>query len=446
MMTACTLAVVLGVFLTATFIFSRHDGFFSPFSMFYFYMMLYYVVAPLYQMLGYGVRYHETTFWSSFVAVGLTNLFYVLLRHSKVFDTCSRWTFRIASHLNPVHDTVRKRVICGLLAGFLVYLCSIYLVYGGTVAQVFDNPLRYREEIGKGWKMLLYSLQYQLIYNLFFVYIAYRYRNGLKPFTLWMKFYAIFITVLAVSLGSRGIMIAFLFQGLAIHEIFHKRLPKRQLFMASAAMVVLFVGYLQYRNTSAASQGSVLERVVDAAQLSDEITKRLADAIINRADAFGNFDVYIGALELGQIDTKPLSSFPDALQQYVPRDFYPNKPYYFSSEMTRRLLPEVFEGGATYDFTGIAEWIHNFGFAFLPLFGIFPAIILAVAQRCYRDGDPFVSYLYVYNLLGSLSVAVINNGFLNAGNVIWLPLPLAFYSMLFLFFIKSHQSAGLAAH
>ena len=399
--------------------------------------MLYYVIAPLYSLYKFHHPLNDWAIYSSSIVIIFTIVFYFIMRRLSLFSNLVSKTHLLATYVETDRSKVLVRVLAGLAVGLFLYLISVYFIYKSSITEVFSNPFRFRLEMGKGFKTLFYLLQYHWIYTLFFLYIAYRIRFGLKILKPFVVLYALFLMVLGFSYGSRGILLALPLQVVIILELFGRRPKVSRILIGLVPAVVIFGGYQHYRNTGLSEPDlPVSARLLSAFSMGPESIDQLVNSVVGRADASENLGIYLSSLRSGDLHIEPMSSFFKAPLQLIPRDVFPTKPYYFSSDMTRQLLPEVFEAGVTYDFTGIAEWIHNFGLGLLPLFALIPAVVLCAADRCYREGDPFITYAVVYIPLGNLPIAIVNNGFLNTSNVVWLPLTVAICAALSLSFLR----------
>lgn len=123
-------------------------------------------------------------------------------------------------------------------------------------------------------------------------------------------------------------------------------------------------------------------------------------SVLNRFDAYENWLRF--SADQG-IEIKPGASLPAVFLQFVPRRIYPDKPYYFSTEMTRLYVPEAFDRGVNLDFGGIAESVYNIGPLGPPLFGLFLGWVACRLDRfkhqAHRQRDPLSAYLFAQGAL-----------------------------------------------
>ncbi len=130
------------------------------------------------------------------------------------------------------------------------------------------------------------------------------------------------------------------------------------------------------------------------------------DGTMDEYSIFDRFDAYhnwLDGLRSDGIQFSPGESIPNAIAQLIPRSVLPTKPYYFSTEMTRRLFTEAFEMGINLDFGGNAEAVYNFFLLGPFLFGIFMGwlcrLLYRLLQACRQSASPILSAIYAQGLL-----------------------------------------------
>jgi hypothetical protein len=130
------------------------------------------------------------------------------------------------------------------------------------------------------------------------------------------------------------------------------------------------------------------------------------------------------------IEILPGDSIRKFLFQFLPRQLYPEKPYYFSTDMTRLYLPQAFANGINLDFGGIAESVYNFGPFGPAVFGLFLGWIGCridqYKHHAYQMNDATSAYIYSQG-------AVIPASFFFIG---WINTPMIFVIIGFYFTIK----------
>jgi oligosaccharide repeat unit polymerase len=123
-------------------------------------------------------------------------------------------------------------------------------------------------------------------------------------------------------------------------------------------------------------------------------------SIFDRFDAYQN---WLNGLSSDGIQFSFGESIPNAIAQFIPRSALPEKPYYFSTEMTRRLFTEAFNMGINLDFGGNAEAVYNFFLAGPFLFGIFIGwlcrILFRLLQTARQTSSPVLGNIYAQGVL-----------------------------------------------
>ena len=136
---------------------------------------------------------------------------------------------------------------------------------------------------------------------------------------------------------------------------------------------------------------------------------RIADFVSNEIDLrdavprlFNRLD-YLEMLSLGydsfkNSESEGLVKFAEVLIQPIPRSIWPNKPYNFSSEMSRRVIPDVVHLiGSTANFNALNEFVRAIGEAGgIIVFGLFLGVLLSVADLIYAGTVLFSAYRLFY--------------------------------------------------
>ncbi len=427
----------LGLVILIFFIWWKKDGYLSPIMWFLIHMGLYYVFAPWVEIQFSQYKFNPLTLFVAFSTVTFTLIWFLVFSRLRFFGEIGRFAHHLAYKIETHEKIVRRRVIFISFVGVCILFSSIYFLYGSNLRGVFANPVGYRKYMSNGIISLLYSLEVRLLYDVFFMYLAYRAHLKRKLLTFPIVIYLLFLFVLSFGFGSRGILISVMLQLAVLYEFFYRRISFVKIALLSVLLMPLIVLYSEYRMLGLKVEDLNWIEFAKNLGTSTDISW-LFRLIVLRLDAMFNLDIYLKALDLGYLKIEPLVSFTNSWQQLVPRNFAPDKPYYFSSEMTRILLPDTFYDNATYDFTGMAEFIHNFSWEGIVFFSLIPATILALLQRAYQNGDRFIVYFLIYLPFVGLPISIVNNGFLNTGNIVTI-LPITSIYLYFYFIIFSRH-------
>jgi oligosaccharide repeat unit polymerase len=215
----------------------------------------------------------------------------------------------------------------------------------------------------------------------------------------------------ALVLGSRGAIVIPIVQLFLASSL----LMKRPLVMLGIITLPLIIAINIFSTWYLAAREGL-----DA--ISDE-----SYSIINRFDAYEN---WIGFSAAEGLKISPGASIPAVFFQFVPRSIYQEKPYYFSTEMTRVYVPDAFNRGINLDFGGIAESIYNFGPIGPPLFGLFLGWIACrldrYKERACQFKDPLSAYIFAQG-------ALIPASFFFVG---WINTPMIFVIIGFILTVK----------
>lgn len=151
-------------------------------------------------------------------------------------------------------------------------------------------------------------------------------------------------------------------------------------------------------------------------------------SIFDRFDAYNN---WLEGLQDGGVQISFGESLWNAIAQFVPRSMFPEKPFYFSTEMTRRFFPNASELGINLDFGGIAESVYNFHLFGPFLFGIFIGwmcrLLYQILKLVRSGGSPVLAVIYAQGLLLPASFFFV--GWINS-NLIFVASGFVFLSMV----------------
>jgi len=103
-------------------------------------------------------------------------------------------------------------------------------------------------------------------------------------------------------------------------------------------------------------------------------------SILSRFDAYEN---WLRVTAKHGLLVEPGSSLVDAPLQFIPRSLYPDKPFYYSTEMTKRFVPSGFNRGINLDFGGISESIYNFHLIGPLIFGFFIGLLCNFIRKIF---------------------------------------------------------------
>ena len=181
----------------------------------------------------------------------------------------------------------------------------------------------------------------------------------------------------SLTLGSRGIVVIPLIQLMIALSLLMPN-PKKLLIV----VIPILIGLYSFSMWFASAREGLDETKSDY-------------SIFDRFDAYDN---WLQSLNKNGIIIKPGDSFIAAPLQLLPRKLFPNKPYYFSTEMTRINRVEAFNRGVNLDYGGLAESVYNFGLLGPLLFGIFIGWISRHIEKFRRaalvNNSPVDAFIY----------------------------------------------------
>jgi len=229
----------------------------------------------------------------------------------------------------------------------------------GTFLQLVFQSLSIRLSIAESGLSPLLQLIYLLSnFGLGCGFILWRDRRKLFLLLAWI----VMLAYSALVLGSRGAIIFPILQILLATSLLVKK-PVRLLASVAIPFVIIVNVFSVWYLSAREGQDS----------LSNE-----GYTLLSRFDAYEN---WLGYSANQGLEFSPFASLPSAFMQFVPRKIYPDKPYYFSTEMTRTYIPDAFDSGINLDFGGIAESVYNFGPIGPLFFGFFIAWVISLMDR-----------------------------------------------------------------
>ena len=262
----------------------------------------------------------------------------------------------------------------------LNYLLSSTGASGSFIELIFQS-LATRLAIAETGLSPVLQLMYVLsAFGLGTAYILWQDHKQRLPMVAWL----LLMGYSALVLGSRGAIVLPVIQILLATSLLLKR-PLRML----AALVVPLVVAVNVFSTWYLAAREGLDALAD-----DNYS------VLNRFDAYENWLRF--STDRG-FELKPGASIPAMFLQFVPRRLYEDKPYYFSTEMTRIYAPDAFDRGINLDFGGIAESVYNFGPLGPPLFGLFLGWVVGkmdrFRNRAHQLRDPLSAYIFAQGAL-----------------------------------------------
>jgi hypothetical protein len=267
------------------------------------------------------------------------------------------------------------------ISTFILYSASLqYLLVvtgaSGTFLELIFQSLATRLTIAESGLSSILQFMYVLsAFGLGCTYILWRHYKHWTSLIGWI----LLIGCSALVLGSRGAIVIPIIQILLATSL----LIRRPLAMLLAILLPLIIAVNIFSVWYLAAREGL-------ETLSDENY-----SILNRFDAYENW-LRISA-DRG-LAFSPGASIPAVFLQFIPRKLYADKPYYFSTEMTKTYIPDAFDRGVNLDFGGIAESVYNFGPFGPPLFGFFLAwtvlVLDKLKQRAQQGKNAIYAYVY----------------------------------------------------
>lgn len=330
----------------------------------------------------------------------------------------------------PIIDTDKafKRFISIFLIGLFLLLVVI-AVNGTTFIEAYNNPLQFRSTISRGLNALMLIIITSLIFKSFYAYLVVKIQNDSRLIGIKELFVIVTLLLMSPIFGSRGIIIGIIFFLLLIYSNYGKKLSLYYLLPFLFFSLITFVILGELRNILLTKE---ISEIAFFTIMQDINFQNILTGIASRFDSFANFSLFLDQYNYHFIMLNP-ESIEALPQQFIPRNYLPDKPMYFSSEMTARLMPEVFEMNTTYDFSGMAEAIMNFGWFFVYLPGILSGFILAFLEKIKQEISFAIYFVIFFTTFWGLPSSLINNGFINTGN--WVSLPIELILNLLIFFL-----------
>ena len=329
----------------------------------------------------------------------------------------------------PTIDTDKafKRFISVFFIG-LFLLVVIFELNATNFIEAFNNPLEFRSVMSRGLNAFMLIIITSLIFKTFYAYLVIKIQNDSKLIGIKELFLVVILLLISPIFGSRGIVIGIIFFLLLIYSNYGKKLSLYFLIPFLFFSLITFIILGELRNILLTKE---ISEITFFSIVKDINFQYILTTIASRFDSFANFSLFLDRYNYHFILLNP-ESIEALPQQFIPRDYLPDKPMYFSSEMTARLMPEVFEMNTTYDFSGMAEAIFNFGWFFVYLPGILSGFVLAFLEKIKQEISYSVYFVIFFTTFWGLPSSLINNGFINTGNWVSLPIELTLNMLIFL--------------
>ena len=276
---------------------------------------------------------------------------YILFLTGLLIGLCIGWAKQ--NYDNNLISTANKNrfIYITILAMIIYFALHRYILHavgaqGNFVELVFTSILTRSAMTEKGLSPLLQFSYICMIFGLASAFVLWR-NFKLRVFvSIWL----LLIGYVALTLGSRGNLVIPIIQLLLATSLMIPN-PRRLILMIIPLVFAISVFSIWF---SSAREG-----------ISEVNTEY---SLLDRFDAYDN---WLTSISKNGILIDPGVSLRDAPLQFFPRQFFEDKPYYFSTQMTRLYHQDAFDRGVNLDYGGIAESIYNFGM-FGPLcFGIF---------------------------------------------------------------------------
>ena len=109
------------------------------------------------------------------------------------------------------------------------------------------------------------------------------------------------------------------------------------------------------------------------------------------------------ALVIYSIWSDSISPSPQSLLnvpfQSIPRALWPEKPYFFNSEIMSRFFPDLLESNVTFNFTALAELVYYFHLTGVLIAGVVLGVLFHLSHRFYLIAQKNEEYFLTYYIL-----------------------------------------------
>jgi hypothetical protein len=168
--------------------------------------------------------------------------------------------------------------------------------------------------------------------------------------------------------------------------------------LAGAAIVVpvlaLVHGIVRVRGdllSSASYLGEVLTE-------NPDLYKFIGSQIIGRVNYIEEFSMLSSQIVNGDLATN-IGWPANAFVQFIPRGIWPDKPFFFNSEMMSIFYPQILDAGVTFNFLALAEFLYVFGLAGIVPAALVTGLLLHVvhrySQNSMHDSGAFLFFFLV---------------------------------------------------
>ena len=414
------------IFILIPFFSQKRLDVFSPTSLCTVFLILYFAVSPIHLYLTKNELNSYTI-----VLVNISLLIYVIVY---LITNKISFNFKYIDKLEVIY-TRRKKFILKRCY-FLILICvllyfSLYYILGETYNSALQNPLNFRYKLSNsGFLTLFYSNIIKLYGILSILYIVVSFKNKYN-FVLKSFFFFILNIILFLPLGSKGMILFSILKFVIVWNYCVKRISILTLTLFTPLLLIPGV-YLQLTELFTSNTSlNILFKI----NYFDAFTY-----IFNRLDLLQNIDCFITSYFNNTIKPDFFYSFQSFFQQFIPREYFEEKPYLFSTLMTIKLKEEVFLHNVTYDFGSISESIFNFGIYlfFIPIPII--SVVLVILNKIYFLNKPLIVICFLYFSFAFLPASLFASGFILTSSIVGLPLTLLPFILLhFLFFFRIKQ-------
>lgn len=413
---------IINLIIISLILFSQKSrDFFSPLYIFYYWIVGYFCVHPFVMNLMYGVVYNNLTHYFITLSLMIFVLsYYLMLKFN--FDILPNKNFKLSDKASNDNTFVLNRFVLLFCFGLLLYYYLLVITGNATIISAFYDPKAFRYAISNGGNAAVFTVMAKLIFTLPFIYITYLQCINKNVTKTHYVFFIFILIVLALPLGSKGILLSIFINFILIYNYFVKKLSLYNLFFVSLLGFFAFI-YLQFsdivsKNNETLSFIEMLVLAVEKIEL-----KNFIGFVVSRLDLMRNFDFFVNEYVLSNKDDNSfLFSFYSLPQQYIPRSLYADKLYMFSPHMTKTLMPEVFADGVTYDFGSIAESIYNFGVSFFFISSIVAAFSLVFVNKMYFNNNALIGFGFIYMFFARYPISLMSSGFISTSVVVTLPI------------------------
>jgi oligosaccharide repeat unit polymerase len=348
----------------------------------------------------------------------ITNLTNFLFNYKSTFGKkwLLHWLQKLEQDRQLVHaDRIYIVMLISCLLSIGAILFMLFSIYHRIAIGDIFNSLNTRYIISnggnEGWFLFLQLILFVFILSVTINLFIYRRKIVLTYLLCFMVF------MLLMFLGLRGLIFQLVLFLLVIRHIQYKHVGAFLCFAIAIGFMLFIVFYGVFR-----TNGQV-----------DSI-KSFFDLLLGRADAVGRFvEIYSRIKTCGNACSYP-NPILGFLEIFIPRSFYPEKPYQISTLFTQWFYPEVHQRHVNLAFSALAEaylYMNVFGVILLGIiYGYIISLFNYIYNYAYKEKSLIIAIWVSLFLL--YPVNVFEMGFFNSmANVL-----VVFYMIIFCFFMK----------